>query len=229
MKYSSLNVSVELSCKKVANTVGYNLVIYITIWPIWPLTNMAQYGQYGQIFSAPGQGDTCRWAACRKAESSRRPPAPSWSCQPPNHLSSKRDPAPQTLGILTKREAGGEKNNWGLFFCSPSSQSLSRAPPPSHLLLIFSLSRWTRTCLGGLPVVLEVHLHNPEVFHDPAVPSQMEDRLKLLLQRLTDLDSLSSVLPNPSTLQQRLSCSFALFSSQRRASVFCSIITTHGW
>ena len=40
MKYSSLKVSVELSCKEVANTVGYNLVIYITLWPIiwhWPI------------------------------------------------------------------------------------------------------------------------------------------------------------------------------------------------
>ena len=109
------------------------------------------------------------------------------------------------LPILTITELGSSS------FSSPAS---------------FSLLRWTRTCLGGLPVVLEVHLHNPEVFHDPAVPSQMVDRLKLLHQCLTDLDSLSSVLPNPSTLQQRLSCSFALFSSQRRASVFCSIITT---
>ena len=150
MKYSSLNVSVELSCKEVANTVGYNLVIYITIWPIWPSTIMAQYGQYGQIFSAPGQGDTCRWAACRKAESSRRPPAPSWSCQPPNHLSSKRDPASQTLGILTRREAGGEKNNWGLLFCFPSSQSPSWAPPPPHLLPASHFP-------GGQELVLEVY------------------------------------------------------------------------
>ena len=83
----------------------------------------------------------------------------------------------------------------------------------------FSLLRWTRTCLGGLPVVLEVHLHNPEVFHDPAVPSQMEDRLKLLHQRLTDLDSLSSVLPNPTTLQQRLSCS-VFFTEESKCVLF---------
>ena len=219
MKYSSLNVSVELSCKEVANTVGYNLVMYITIWPIWPLTNMAQSYRHLAKGTLAGEllverlkvaGGLLLQVGVVNLQTISLPNG----ILLPKHLTSWR------------REKQEEKKiTEGCFF----------APHPHNhwagllLLLIFSLSRWTRTCLGGLPVVLEVHLHNPEVFHDPAVPSQMADRLKLLLQRLTDLDSLSSVLPNPSTLQQRLSCSFALFSSQRRASVFCSIITTHGW